>query len=92
MRYLIKTNLHMKLGTDKFLPGSCGLRVGAVLADDATAQFSSAYGQQIAELSNTSQPQFEVNERQDHNKISQPLHIEIPQPSRDDLTIREETY
>ena len=78
MRYLIKTNLHMKLGIDKFLPGSCGLRVGAVLADDATAQFSSAYGQQIAEMSNTSQPQFEVNEGQDHNKMSQPLRIEIP--------------
>ena len=92
MRYLIKTNLHMKLGTDKFLPGSCGLRVGAVLADDATAQFSSAYGQQIAELSSISQPQLEVNEGQDHNKISQPLHIEIPQPIRGDLTIKEETY
>ena len=94
MRYLIKTNLHMKLGSDKFLPGSCGLRVGAVLADDATAQFSSAYGQQIAELFSTSQPQLGMNEgqEQDHNKISQPLHIEIPQPIGNDLAVREETY
>lgn len=92
MRYLIKTNLHMKLGTDKFLSGSCGLRVGAVLADDATAQFSSAYGQQIAELSCADQAKLEVNEGRDHNKIRQPLPIEIPQPIRDDPTIREETY
>lgn len=92
MRCLIKTNLHMKLGTDKFLPGSCGLRVGAVLADDATAQFSSAYGQQIAELSYDGQPRLEASREQDHNKIHQPLHIEIPQPIRDDPAIREETY
>ena len=92
MRYLIKTNLHMKLGTNKFLTSSCGLRVGAVLADDATAQFSSAYGQQIAELSCADQLRLEANEGQDHNKICQPLHIEIPQPIRDDLTSREETY
>ena len=91
MRYLIKTNLHMKLGTDKFLPGSCGLRVGAVLADDATAQFSSAYGQQIAELSYAGQRRLEANMEQDHNKTCQPLHIEIPQPIKNDPAVREET-
>lgn len=92
MRYLIKTNLHMKLGTDKFLPGSCGLRVGAVLADDATAQYSGAYGQQIAELSCVDHPRLEVDKEQDHNKICQPLHIEIPQQVRENFAIRRETY
>ena len=92
MRYLVKTNLHLKFGSNTFLPGSCGLRVGAVLADDATAQFSSAYGPQIAELPYADRTRLEANREQDHNKIRQSLHIEIPQPIRDDSIIREETY
>lgn len=92
MRCLIKTNLHMKLVTSKLLTSSCGLRVGAVLADDATAQYSGAYGQQIAELSCADQARLEMNEEQDRNKICQPLHIEIPQQVRENFAIRRETY
>ena len=88
MRYLIKTNLHMNLGSNKFLIGSGGLRVGAVLADNATARFAMPVRQQLSELPQADQNQLAAA-GENHRK---PLSIVCPQPVREDFHVKEEIY
>ena len=88
MRYLIKTNLHLNLGCNKFLIGSYGMRVGAVLADEETARLSAVYGQQVSELSDAKQFQLEASREQKHNEIDQPAYIEVPRAFEDNFEIR----
>lgn len=88
MRYLIKTNLHMNLGSNKFLIGSGGLRIGAVLADDATARFAMSARQQLSELAQANQNRLDTS-GEDHRK---PFRIVCPQPVREDFQVREEMY
>lgn len=89
MRYLIKTNLHMNLGSNKFLIGSGGLRVGAVLADNATARFAMPAEHQLSELPQVDQNRLNAAAEEDHRE---PFNIVCPQPVREDFQIREEMY
>lgn len=90
MRYLIKTNLHLNLGCNKFLIGSYGMRVGAVLADEATACLSAVYGQQVSELSDARQFQLEESREQRHSEVDQPVHIEVPKTFENDFEVKRE--
>lgn len=85
MRYLIKTNFHMDLSSNKFLIGSGGLRVGAVLADDATARFAMPVRQQLSEQPQARQANLGAAGEQDHGSP----FIACPQPVGDEFPIRE---
>lgn len=90
MRYLIKTNLHLNLGCNKFLIGSCGMRVGAILADEVTARWSGVYGQQASELSGTRRSQLEEYRKRKHGETDQPFRIEIPKTIENDFEVKRE--
>ncbi len=92
MRYFIKTNLKVKLGSCNLIPGTCDFQIGGFLADKETVQFPGLYGHRVSEpfrLDQTSAGSvggLSVPWLDEYNEIRRPTCVERPQLIDEDET------